>query len=226
MNGTLTTGTETSRLTAGRTAAWAGIVGPVLFAATFVALELVRGSSYDRVAETVSALEAGPHGWVQQVNFLVFGLLTIAFAVGLNGAVAPSRHGLAGPLLPGLSGVAAILAAAFPVREDSLGMTHSSAGHVVAGTMFFATSALALIALSRRLAKDRRWSELQGYVMAAGGVATIGFFLMGALVMPDDAPLHDYAGLGQRLLILVVVFPCRVTLAARMLHLSGTSRPQ
>jgi hypothetical protein len=70
----------------------------VLFTGTFVVLELVRGSEYDRVAETVSALEAGPHGWVQQVNFVVFGLLTIGFAAGLRGrshlpaAVSPGCH--------------------------------------------------------------------------------------------------------------------------------------
>jgi len=223
MDGALTTGADTSRLTSRRAAAWAGIVGPVLFTGTFVALELVRGSSYDRMAETVSALEAGPHGWLQQVNFVVFGLLTIAFAVGLHRAVAPSRRGFAGPLLLGLSGVAAILAAAFPVREGAQGLTYSPPGHVAAGTMFFATSALSLVVLSRRFAKDRRWSGLAGYAVAAGGAAVLGFFAMGAFVMPDDAPLHDYAGLGQRLLILLVVFPCRVTIAARMLRLSSAA---
>lgn len=221
MNGNLTSGTSISRPITRSTAARAGIVGPVLFTATFVALELVRGSSYDRVSETVSALEAGPHGWVQQANFVVFGLLTIAFAVGLHGAVAPSRRGLAGPLLVGISGVGALLAAAFPVEEGTAGQTVSPVGHTVAGTMFFATSAIGLIVLSRRLAKDPRWSGLAGYAAAAGTVAIIGFFVMGALVMPDDAPLHDYAGLGQRILILLVVFPCRIVLAARMLQLDG-----
>jgi hypothetical protein len=172
------------------------------------------------VAETVSALEAGPHGWVQQVNFVVFGLLTIGFAAGLHGSVASSRYGLAGPLLLGLSGVGALMAAAFPVREDSTGLTYAPPGHVLAGSMFFATSALALAVLPRRLGKDSRWSGLAGYVAVAGGVAVIGFLVMGAVVIPDDAPLHDYAGLGQRLLILVVVFPCRVTLATRMLRLA------
>jgi len=49
------------------------------------------------MAETVSTLEAGPHGSLQQVNFVVFDLLTIVFAVGLHGAVAPSRRGFARP---------------------------------------------------------------------------------------------------------------------------------
>jgi hypothetical protein len=39
--------------------AWAGIIGPALFAAIFLGLEVVHGAEYDRVAEVVSALEAG-----------------------------------------------------------------------------------------------------------------------------------------------------------------------
>jgi hypothetical protein len=219
MNDTLTTGTALSRSTARMAAAWAGVVGPLLFTATFVVLELVRGSSYDRVAETVSALEAGAHGWVQQVNFVVFGALTIAFAVGLHQAVLPSRRGFVGPLLLGLSGIGCFVAATIPVREDASGQTSFPAGHQAGGMIFFGTSAIALIVLSRRLGQDSRWSDLSSYAAVAGVIAVAGFVVMGTLVIPDDAPLHEYAGLGQRLLILVVVFPCRIALAARMLRL-------
>ncbi len=36
-----------------------------LFTATFLAQESFRIDEYSRLAETVSALEAGPNGWVQ-----------------------------------------------------------------------------------------------------------------------------------------------------------------
>ncbi|GHO68074.1 hypothetical protein KSC_069660 [Ktedonobacter sp. SOSP1-52] len=42
---------------------------------------------YNPIAQEVSDLTAGPFGWVQQVNFIVFGLLIIAFAVGLSRGV-------------------------------------------------------------------------------------------------------------------------------------------
>jgi Protein of unknown function (DUF998) len=67
-----------------RSLAWAGIVGPVLFTAAFLAQGAFRRNDYDPLAEPVSALEAGPYGWVQQVNLVLFGLLTIAFAVGAS----------------------------------------------------------------------------------------------------------------------------------------------
>ena len=200
--------------------AWAGIVGPILFTATFLAQEAFRRSEYDPLAEPVSALAAGPHGWIQSVNFVVFGMLTIAFAVGLHRGLRPTRVGIAGPALLFLSGIGLLLAAIFPLREDAAGVTYDPGGHVVAGFTFFLSSAVALIVLSRRLARDPRWRNLAAYTFVAGIVALGGFLAGGALVMPDGAPLHDWAGLFQRVLILAVVFPCRVVLSLRMLRLT------
>ena len=81
-----------------------GSLAPILFTVTFFVQGLFRLEEYDPVAEVVSALEAGPGGWVQQVNFMVFGLLTIAFVVGLR----PTRWGFIGPSLLVLSGMALV----------------------------------------------------------------------------------------------------------------------
>jgi hypothetical membrane protein len=207
-----------------RASAWAGIVGPALFTASFLGLEVVLGPRYDRVSEVVSALEAGPYGWVQQINFVVFGILTIVFAVGLHRGIAGTRLGVAGPALIFVSGVALVLAAAFPFQEDAAGAAAETLGHTVAGVMFFSTSALALVVLSRRMAHDPRWRGLSGYTVAAGVLAVAGFLVFGRLVIPDDAPLHAYAGLAQRALILLLVFPCRTVLALRLLRITSARR--
>src|SRR5215207_4367520 len=94
-------------------AAWAGIISPVLFTAAFLAQEAFRRGEYDPLAEPVSALEAGPNGWIQQINFVVFGLLTIAFAVGMHRGLQAARAGIAGPALLFVSGIGLLLAAAF-----------------------------------------------------------------------------------------------------------------
>lgn len=198
----------------------AGIVGPILFTVAFIGQELFRLDEYSSLAETVSALEAGPNGWIQQVNFVVFGLLTIAFAVGLHRGIRPSRLGIAGPAILLLSGVGGLLAAAFPLAEDADGATFDPGGHIVAGSMFFLSSALGLVLISRRLAHDSVWQSLSRYVLATGIAALIGFAVMGILVMPDEAPLHEWAGLGQRVLILGIVFPCRIVLAIRLLRVT------
>jgi len=93
--------------------ALAGILGPILFTAVFVIQELFRRGEYSPMAEPVSALEAGPGGWVQQVNFVGFGLLTIAFAVGLHRGMRPTRAGVVGPAILVWTGVGLVLAVWF-----------------------------------------------------------------------------------------------------------------
>jgi hypothetical membrane protein len=207
-----------------RPAGWAGVVGPVLFTATFLAQEAFRRGEYDPVSEPVSALEAGPNGWIQQANFVVFGLLTILFAVGLHRGLQHTRRGIAGPAALFVSGIGLLLAAALPLQEDAAGVTYDPGGHIVAGFMFFPSSAVALVVLSRRMARDQRWRYLSTYTLTAGAVAIASFVVMGALVMPDNSLLHQWAGLAQRAIILLVLFPCRVILSARLLKVDQRDR--
>jgi hypothetical protein len=109
-----------------------------------------------------------------------------------------------------------VLAAVFPLEEDAAGVTYDPGGHFVAGVMFFGTSAAALITVSRRLARDPRWQGLVTYVRVCGLLAIAGFVLLGVFAIPDDAPLHDWAGLAQRIVILAILFPARIVLALRL----------
>lgn len=204
-----------------RWAAMAGIAGPVVFTLGFLGQEQLRRGEYDPLSEVVSALAAGDHGWIQQVNFVVLGVLTMIFAVGLHRGLAAGRAGIVGPVALFISGAANLLGVIFPLREDAAGVTYDPGGHQVAGTIFFASSFIALIALSRRCAADPRWRNLAGWVMVAGVLAALSFPFMGVLVIPDDAPLHDWAGLAQRMIVLAFLFPARIALAVRLLRISG-----
>jgi hypothetical membrane protein len=205
-------------------AAWAGVLGPVLFTAAFLVQGAFRRGEYDPLAEPVSALETGPNGWIQQINFVVFGLLTIAFAVGLHRGLRSTRAGIAGPALLFLSGMGLLHAAMFPLREDAAGVTYDPGLHFIAGLTFFLSSALGLIVVSRRLARDSRWHGIATYTLIAGIVALVGFAVGGTLVVPDDAPLHDWLGLYQRLIMLAVIFPCRIVLSLRLLQVASGRR--
>lgn len=201
-----------------RVAGYAGIAGPLFFVGCFLIQEAVRRDEFDWIAEPVSALAIGPDGWIQNVNFVVLGLLTIPFAIGLQLGMAPSRGGLVGPIAMTISGVAPFLAATFPLQADAAGETVYPAGHVAASTVFFLSSAVALVALSRRMLHDARWRSLATYALIAGGIGLACFVGMGTLVIPDDAPLHDWAGLLQRLIVVLVLFPCRIALAVRLVR--------
>jgi len=199
-------------------AGWAGVAGPALFTALFVVQEWFRSGTYDPVAEPVSALEAGPDGWIQQLNFVVFGVLTLVFAVGLHAGIERTRAGWLGPGLLGVSGIGLLVAAAFPLRADATGAVYDPGGHFVGGVLFFPVTAAAFVTLSRRLARDPRWRRLAPYTLGAGIAGIVGVVVSVTLVFPDGAPLADWAGLVQRVLILAVLFPCRIALAARLLR--------
>jgi hypothetical membrane protein len=202
--------------------AWAGIVGPVLFTVVFLAQEALRRDEFSPVAEPVSALESGPSGWVQQVNFLVFGLLTMAHAIGLHRGMRPARGGWAGPALLFMTGIGALVAAAFPWREDAAGIAYAPGGHIVGGMIVFLGSPAALIVLSRRMGHDPSWRGLAPYTLGSG-LVLLALAVVGAVfVRPDAAPLHDWAGLFQRITVVAVLFPCRIALGVRLLSIART----
>lgn len=198
---------------------WAGIVGPVLFTLTFLGQELFRMEEYSPLAEPVSALEAGPNGWIQQMNFVVLGVLTMIFAVGLHHGLRPTRFGVVGPALFFVTGIANVIGGVFfPLREDAAGVTFDPGGHQQAGMTFFLGSTLALIVISFRVARDPRWRSLRAFIVAVAVALVVGNVLMVRLVIPDDAPLHDWAGLGQRILVVGLLFPARIALSHRLIR--------
>jgi hypothetical membrane protein len=197
-------------------AAWAGLMGPALFTLTWVAQELFRIEEYSPIKEPVSALAAGPNGWIQSVNFAVFGVLTMAFAVGLYGVSHSSKPGVVGSALFFVSGLGLLMAAAFPLREDAAGVTYDPGGHVVAGLTFFTSSAIALVVTSFALAERAEFRRLAMLVRVAGILMLVSNPVMGKLVIPDDAPLHEWAGLAQRIIVLGLLFPARLALSYRL----------
>ena len=197
---------------------WVGIAGPVLFTLAFVGQELFRMEEYSPLAEQVSALEAGPNGWIQQANFLVFGILTMVFAIGLHHGLRPSRFGVVGPALFFVTGIAAIMAGVFPLREDAAGVTYDPGGHMPAGMTFFLGSTLAIIVISFRVARDPAWRRLRTFMVVVAVALVVGNVLMARLVIPDDAALHEWAGLGQRILVVGLIFPARIALSSRLIR--------
>jgi len=200
-----------------RAAAWAGLVGPALFTAAFLVQEAFRRDEYSPMAEPVSALEAGPNGWIQQVSFLVLGALTIAHAWGQHRGMAPSKGGIAGPAALFVTGIGALVAGVVPIREDASGVSITPGGHMLGGVLFFLVSPVALILLSRRMRRDQVWRDLSTHALITGTTMVAAAAVMMTLVIPDDAPLHDKAGLAQRLIVLALLFPCRMVMAGRLL---------
>jgi Protein of unknown function (DUF998) len=67
-------------------------------------LQVLTRDGFDLRRHPLSLLSLGDLGWVQIANFVVSGLLAIAFAVGSRRVLHPGRAGTWGPLLLGLYG--------------------------------------------------------------------------------------------------------------------------
>jgi len=90
-----------------------GIAGPILFTTLVIAQGLLQ-PDYSHLALPISALAAWPAGWVQNLNFVAFGLLMTAYAIGLHVGVRPARAGVIGPALLVLSAVGLVVAGSLP----------------------------------------------------------------------------------------------------------------
>jgi hypothetical membrane protein len=196
----------------------AGIAGPAIFAVVALVQSLLR-PEHSLMADPISALAAGPSGWVQDVNFHVFGSLMIAYAIGLHLGVRPIRWGVVGLAFLVLSGVGLVWAGVFP-STDAIGVRWDDRVlHIVAFPMTFLGAGIGLIVMSRRMAGDPRWQRLATYALATG-IAVLLLLLAGAgLVRPPGAPLHPWWGLFQWVL-LAVWLPCTVVLALRLLRVA------
>jgi hypothetical membrane protein len=215
-----TTGMRVPRV---RTLALAGIVGPIFFTVLVVVQGFLR-PEYSHVKMPISALAAWPTGWIQTINFYVVGLLMMAFAVALHLGVQATRRGGTGFALLLMSGLGVVLAGVFPWRMVN-GVPTETPAHVVGAIMAFASTGLGLVVFSRRMAADPRWRDLAAYTMYTGIVVLVLFIAVGFFAIDEGTPLHEWAGLLQRVLC-AVWFACLIALGVRLRAVSSTSSRQ
>src|ERR671913_37852 len=165
----------------------AGIAGPVMFAGVALVQSLLR-LEHSLVVDPISALAAGPSGWVQDVNFLVFGFLMIAYAIGLHLGVRPTRWAIVGLAFLVLSGVGLVWAGVFPSTDATGARWDDRVLHIVAFPMTFLGAGIGLIVMSRRMAGDPRWGSVATYALATGIAVLVLLLAGGALLWPPRAP--------------------------------------
>ncbi len=145
-----------------------------------------------------------------------------AFAIGLNRGVSPSPRGAVGFTFLLLGSIGIVLAGVFPWRVQN-GVPTETPQHVVAAVTVFALTPLGLVLFSRRMKRDPRWRGLAGYTLATGLAMALLFPVMGILAIPDDGPLHRWAGLLQRV-ICAIWFTCIVVLATRLRNIASVNQ--
>ncbi len=160
----------------------------VLAGPFYVVVSVLEGSTrdgFDFTRHAWSLLSNGHLGWIHVINFLLSGLMTIAFAVGLHRAYSSGRGSRWAPRLMagyGLGLVGAGLLRADPVFGFPRGTPEHPApswhgiGHLVSGTVGFTCLIAACFVLARRFhAEGRRgWTAFSVFTGVAYLAAFIG----------------------------------------------------
>ncbi|BDB39779.1 MULTISPECIES: DUF998 domain-containing protein [Mycobacterium] len=160
----------------------AGVPAGILVTATSCLLAALR-PGFDVRHHANSLLVLGDWGWVQTLDFIVYGVLLVAFGIGIGRAVWPQRSGIiaaAGIAVYGLgAGVVVGFNAPTPAFGFPPGSTTGYPGydtvdtstkiHGIGGMIGFLAVTVACFAFARYFARTGRpgWSVLSGLVATA-----------------------------------------------------------
>jgi len=188
---------------------WAGAVGPLLF----VVVLLIEGATrpgYSAWHTFGSLLSLGDQGWMQITNFIVCGILTLGFAIGLRQVLHSGKGSVWGPILLGFFGLLLVIAGIFvtdPGQGYPVGVaplanpTGHGVIHALCGLAIFITLPIATFVMIRRFAGDPNWrgwvlySLLTGLIMIASFVISQWLGAMDQNGTLQNAPI----GLVQRI---------------------------
>lgn len=204
-----------------------GVVAGPLFVATFLVEGALR-ADYSPMRHPVSSLELGPGGEVQRINFVIVGLLYVAFAAGLlrarRGGAGASRWG---SLLIGAHGIGLLGAGVFvtdPVSGYPRGTPDQPAAYTTSGAWHDGLSVLTFLGIPLAAAcfgvwfarhAERGWSVYS----AVTAVTFLVAFVLASAAFSQSPGLVDRGGLYQRTAI-VLGFTWLTLLALRMLRTS------
>src|SRR6516225_11125281 len=159
----------------------AGVAGGLVFTGVYLAEGATR-AGYQTLAQPISALSLGPGGWVQQLNFVVFGVLVCLSAAGWRAALAPGRGALAFPALRVIAGAGLVMDGLFaqdpsggypPGARAGVPTVHGQL-HTVFAVITITALASGCFVLAARFAAEPLWRRWAVFA-AAAGVATIVF---------------------------------------------------
>jgi len=162
-----------------------GAIGPLLNIVVILILGAIR-PGYNALLIPDSNLELGEGGWIQIANYIVTGVLLLAFAIGLRHVLRTGRGSTWGPILLGIYGLTFIVTGAF-VTDPVLGYPPGASStptiygtlHNLFGQLQFISLIAACFVLARRDAADparRGWvwySVATGLLIAASDVAFV-----------------------------------------------------
>lgn len=188
-----------------RIAAWAGVIGPALFVAIFTIEGWLR-PGYQPLKMYVSELSLGPRGWIQIANFIVLGMLLLAFARGVAAEFRTGKASRGGPIL--LTIIAVLFLVSGPFLMDPTGTPVNQATvhgtiHGLAGGIVFLLMPISCFVFLRRFRADPGWRSLRWPTLVLGIIIAAAVVLLTILSKPPEIQRIslDWLGLVQRAII-------------------------
>lgn len=167
---------------------WCALAGSILFNVVYFSLGAIS-THYDMMRQTISDLELLRHGWIQQVNFVVFGLSVCAFAIALRTRLQGGFGTVLLPVFHWFTGLGLILAGIFihePVHSPVL--------------MFaFVSVLISFVLFAIRFAADPRWKGWATYTVLSAVLMLLTFARFTYCHYND----YPYAGIFERLVVVV-----------------------
>jgi hypothetical protein len=163
------------------------VTGSILFSVTYFIFGLMA-PNYEIFRQSIADLQLLPQGWVQSVNFMVFGSLICVFAIGLYKEMVSGFGILLIPLIHLLTGAGVIL----------LGIYIDGAAHTYITAFVFISLLVTFFLFAVRFIADSRWKGWATYSVLS---ATFMIALMAMFVYASNIN-GQYTGIFERMIVI------------------------
>jgi hypothetical protein len=137
----------------------------VVLIGVYVVLDLVAQllpPHYSPISQAESDLAVGPYGYVMTLNFLMRGILSLSFLVGLSAATGLGSRSRAGVAFLAAWGVGAFILAASPTDVSVTETTGHGKLHLLVAFIAFLAAVVGEVLLSRRFSEEPRLRPIAG----------------------------------------------------------------
>ena len=165
----------------------AGTAGGLVFTGAYLAEGATR-AGYQTLAQAISALSLGPGGWMQQLNFIIFGVLVCLSAAGWRAVLAPGRGAVVFPVLRVIAGAGLVMDGLFaqdpsggypPGARTGVPTIHGQV-HTLFAMITITALASGCFVLASRFAAEPGWRRWAVFAVAAGAATIVFIAAFGA----------------------------------------------
>ena len=182
--------------------AWAGLIATTLFVLIFT-LEGWYRPGYKPLEMFVSELSLGSRGWIQILNFIIFGTLLFVFSWGITAEFQNGKASRGGPIILRTLAIGYFLSGPFVMDPVYPSFTFHGKLHDILGWIVFPLMPISCFVFLRRFREDLNWQFLKWETLGLGLLSALGVVLLTLAAQSADVRnlFNHQLGLIQRTII-------------------------